>query len=65
MSDRDSKIRAEAQSLWAAVRGGPAPQLGGSDLLDLIVRGANVADYDRLYSPHLRPGTMTGGRPGR
>jgi len=62
MSDRERKISAEARSLWTATRGGPPPLVGGADLLDLIVRGGEVAGYDRLHSPHLRPGTVIGGR---
>jgi hypothetical protein len=30
-------------------------------LLDLILRDCGQADYDRLYSPHLRPGLVMGG----
>jgi hypothetical protein len=59
MSNRETKIEAEARSLWAANRTGPPPPVGGSDLLDLILGAAPPADYDRLYSPHLRSGVVT------
>ena len=59
MTDRELKIKAEAERLWAATHAGPAPQMSGSDLLDLIVGGGGVAKYDRLHSPHLRPSSLT------
>lgn len=59
MSDRELKIKAEAQRLWAATHAGPPPQMSGSDLLDLILGGGVVARYDRLHSPHLRPGAVS------
>jgi hypothetical protein len=65
MSDRERKIRDEARRLWTATRSGPPPALSGSDLLDLIVRGGEAAEYERLHSPHLRPGMVMGGRPRR
>lgn len=55
MTERELKIEAEARRLWAATQTGPAPKVKASDLLDLIVGGAGVAEYDRLHSPHLRP----------
>jgi hypothetical protein len=65
MSEREQKIRAEAQSLWRATRSGPPPRMCGSDLLDLVLKGGEVAEYNRLHSPHLRPGAVIGGRPRR
>lgn len=59
MTDREHKIKAEAQRLWAATHSGPPPQMSGSDLLDLILGGGGMAKYDRLHSPHLRPGALT------
>jgi hypothetical protein len=62
MSARDRRIEAEARGLWAATHDGPPPAVDASTLLDLIVRDSGRLDYDRLHSPHLRPGLVMGGR---
>jgi hypothetical protein len=60
MSGRNQRIEAAARGLWAATHDGPPPPVDGSALLDLIVRDSGNLDYDRLHSPHLRPGLVAG-----
>jgi hypothetical protein len=61
MSRRDERIEAEARGLWAATHDTPPPPVDGPALLDLILRDSGQAEYERLYSPHLRPGLVAGG----
>ncbi|WP_395670626.1 hypothetical protein [Phenylobacterium sp.] len=52
-------MRAEAAALWRAVFGEPPPvEAEGELMLDVILRSAPAADYDRLSSPHLRPSAI-------
>jgi hypothetical protein len=60
MSGRDDRIEAEARSLWAATHQGPPPKIDGASLIELILRDCGTAEYDRLHSPHLRPGVVAG-----
>ncbi|WP_233245226.1 hypothetical protein [Caulobacter sp. D4A] len=48
-------IKQEAQALWRELRGEPVPDLSGEELLARLCRDLDVADYDRVQSPFLRP----------
>ena len=61
MPGRDQRIEAEAKGLWAATHDTPPPPVDGRALLELILRDCGQAGYDRLHSPHLRPGLVMGG----
>jgi hypothetical protein len=61
MSGRDERIEAEARGLWAVTHDSPPPPVDGAALLELILRDCGAAEYDRLHSPHLRPGLVMGG----
>jgi hypothetical protein len=59
MPRREDMIKQEAQALWRALHGDPVPDLTGSELLAMICGGGDVADYDRVQSPFLRPSLIT------
>ena len=54
---RDDKIYREAAALWRELFREPPPaKADGRALLDLIMRRLPDSAYERLKSPHLRPG---------
>ncbi|PXA88552.1 hypothetical protein DMC25_10890 [Caulobacter sp. D4A] len=55
MPRREDMIKQEAQALWRELRGEPVPDLSGEELLARLCRDLDVADYDRVQSPFLRP----------
>lgn len=55
MTRRDDMVKNEAQSLWRELHGEPAPDLSGEELLARMWRDLDVAQYDRVQSPFLRP----------
>lgn len=58
--ERNERLHREAESLWAALSPEPPPRgLRGARLLDAALHLKNAGDYDRLYSPHLRPTQIT------
>ncbi|MFT4254605.1 MAG: hypothetical protein QM608_19225 [Caulobacter sp.] len=59
MPNREDRIKEEAQALWRELHGEPAPDLDGSELLARICRDLDVAEYDRVQSPFLRPSLIT------
>lgn len=58
MAVRDDLIKREALELWSQLREGPAPEVSGSELLEIICRNLDVREYDRVESPFLRPTMM-------
>ena len=61
MESRDEHIYQEAAALWQALFDEPPPaSISAMGLLDIIARRAPVATYERLRSPYLRPGVITG-----
>ena len=61
MDGRQQRVYEEASALWRELFRGPPPaQADGAALLDMITRGCEEVSYDRLRSPHLRPGTIAG-----
>lgn len=55
-----SRLDAEAEGLWRAVSDAPPPPgLSGASLLDEAMKLAVPPNYDRIYSPHLRPSQIT------
>lgn len=71
MTSREEKLREEAAELWRALFGEPPPiTASGTEVLDVLVRAAPVADYERLQYPQLKSRGVTwprndGGRAGR
>lgn len=64
METREDHIYQEAAALWQALFHEPPPrQASGATLLEMISRGAPIATYERLNSPHLRPSNITGPKP--
>jgi len=64
MDGRQQRVYEEAAALWRELFcESPPAQADGAALLDMITRGCEEVSYDRLRSPHLRPGTIAG--PGR
>jgi hypothetical protein len=60
MSARQTRIKAEAASLWRELYDEPAPaSADGGEMIDLMLRRLPQAGYDRLASPHLRRGALT------
>ncbi|HET6970747.1 MAG TPA: hypothetical protein VFH92_06465 [Phenylobacterium sp.] len=56
---RDERIYDEAAALWRRLYGEPPPrEADGSTILALIVGDLADADYNRLATPHLRPGNI-------
>ncbi len=54
---REDKIYQEAAALWRELFREPPPaKADGRALLDLIMRRMPGSDYERLKTPHLRPG---------
>ncbi|THD57729.1 hypothetical protein [Phenylobacterium sp.] len=66
MDGRQQRIYEEATALWREVFGEPPPvRAEGEDLLEIVTRCLPELPYERLRSPHLRPGTIAGpGQPG-
>ncbi len=59
---RSSRIDQEAKGLWSALTNEPPPEgLTGEELLSAALKLKPAVDYDRIYSPHLRAGQITGG----
>lgn len=59
MPRREDMIKQEAQALWRELHGEPVPDLSGSELLDRICGGLDIAEYDRVRSPFLRSSMIT------
>jgi len=58
--DRNERLHREAISLWSALSSEPPPRgLRGAHLLDAALHLNQVGEYDRIYSPHLRPTQIT------
>ncbi|MBI1682270.1 hypothetical protein [Caulobacter hibisci] len=55
MPRREDMIKQEAQALWRELHGEPIPDVSGEELLARLCRDLDVADYDRVQSPFLRP----------
>ncbi|HEY9216563.1 MAG TPA: hypothetical protein VIO94_00830 [Phenylobacterium sp.] len=54
MDGRDERIAQEAEALWREVFGEPpAIKADGVTMLDIIMRNAEPAPYERLNRPHL------------
>lgn len=54
---RDERIHEEAAALWRELFGEPPPiTADGAMMLDAIMRSLPDMGYERLRSPHLRPG---------
>lgn len=52
---REQQIEQEARDLWQAMKGGSPPcGLHWSELIEVLVSGAEVPSYERLHSPFLR-----------
>ena len=57
----EDNIYQEAAALWQAIYSEPPPaEADGPTLLDMIVTRSDPPDYERLWSPHLRPATIAG-----
>ena len=57
---RDERIYEEAAALWRQLYGGPPPaNLGGAEIIGLIVGDLDESGYARLATPHLRPTNIT------
>ncbi len=60
MSRRDERIDKEAAALWRSLHDAAPPEgCSGTDLLDMIVRGCDVPQYQRLHTPSLRDRNLT------
>jgi len=59
MASREEIINQEARELWRAVRNEPPPEVNGSVLLEMILKGMSIDGYDRLRSRHLRDSQIT------
>jgi len=64
MSSREEIINQEARELWCALRDEPPPEVNGSALLEMILKGLSIDSYDRLRSRHLRDSQITRPDPG-
>jgi hypothetical protein len=55
MDRREERIASEAEALWREVFGrAPDVAVGGSAMLDAIMRNLETKRYERLNRPHLR-----------
>lgn len=58
--DRTERLNREAINLWRALTADPPPRgLRGATLLDAALHLKSAGEYDRIYSPHLRPTQIT------
>jgi hypothetical protein len=60
MDGRDARIYEEAAALWHELYGEQPPVRDGSLLLDMITQQLPAGEYQRVYSPFLRPSTLSG-----
>ena len=61
MQGREQRIYEEASALWREVFGEAPPlRVDGPTMLEIITRCSGELAYERLRSPFLRPGTITG-----
>jgi hypothetical protein len=57
---REDRIYQEAAALWRELfREAPPAKADAQALLSLIMRRMPEAAYERLKTPHLRPGAIT------
>jgi hypothetical protein len=55
-SERDARVRDEADALWRELFGEPPPiRADGGMMLEIIMRSLPEKGYERLSSPYLRP----------